>query len=275
MRRATSWVLPSWGVATVLPFSCGRGDGRGDHEGRPAGGGARDDPDGLVALRVGRDRRVGTHVGGVERSGQQRGDLGRAGVVGGGLQRDVGGRFLAKMPLLQPDQRGGMGEVGQVAEAQGDRRVRRGGTPRRLTCSSPSCSTTSCMRRPLRPGRTRARRPPAGRFGTGAVVEVIVLLVVVVDACATAGDHTDRGNQGRRVPDVPYLHSRELGRSIVETGPREVREPSGAWTSSGEFRCMRTHGVSPDRLGSWIGVLTGGRRAWGGASVPRCPRAGW
>ena len=45
----------------------------------------------------------------------------RPGVERLGLERDVGPELVGEDPLLDADERGGVGDVGEVAEAEGDR----------------------------------------------------------------------------------------------------------------------------------------------------------
>ena len=85
-----------------------------------------DDPDRLaVALAEGVDGRVGADVGGVERAAEQRLDGCRAGVEDLGRQRGVA-QLVGDVALVDADDRRGVGDVGEVAEAQ----LGRGGRPR-------------------------------------------------------------------------------------------------------------------------------------------------
>ena len=88
--------------------------------------GAGDDPEGL-ALRLGVavDGGVRADVGGVDGAGEQRLDGGRPGVVRRRLQLDVGPELVGEDALVHAHQRGGVGDVGEVAEAQGDLVARR------------------------------------------------------------------------------------------------------------------------------------------------------
>ena len=111
----------------------GRGEGRageivggvdpvGDDQARPARRGAGDDPQGLtVGLGETVDRRVGADEGGVDRSREQRLDRLAAGVEVGDLERDVRSQGVGEDSAVHADDRRGVGDVGEVAEAQGDR----------------------------------------------------------------------------------------------------------------------------------------------------------
>ena len=161
VRRATSWVLPSWGEATILPFRSAASVDLGLHdELGAAGGGAGHDAHGLaVRLLVGVHRRVGPDVGDVEGVGEERlGGLG-AGVEGLGLERGAEGlELLGEQALLHADQGGGVGDVREVAEAHRDRVAGgqlgdgEGGAGRRR-------STTRSSRRRPGAGRERRARP--------------------------------------------------------------------------------------------------------------------
>nr|WP_293263117.1 hypothetical protein [Nannocystis sp.] len=96
----------------------GAGDiGAHDQE-SAARGGASDDAHGLAARADERvDRRVGADVAGVERAREQRLDRGGAGVEGEGLELR-GPELAGEGPILHADQRGGVGDVREVAEPQ-------------------------------------------------------------------------------------------------------------------------------------------------------------
>ena len=64
------------------------------------------------------DRRVGADERGVDRSGQQRLDRLAAGVEVGDLQRDVRSQGLGEGAAVDADDRRGVGDVREVAEAQ-------------------------------------------------------------------------------------------------------------------------------------------------------------
>ena len=119
-RRATSWVLPRAGEASVVPAEIVGGvDPLGDDQARPARGGAGDDPQRLaVGLGEAVDRRVGADERGIDRPGQQRLDRLAAGVEVGDLQRDVGSQCLGEGTVVDADDRWGVGHVREVAEAQ-------------------------------------------------------------------------------------------------------------------------------------------------------------
>jgi hypothetical protein len=65
------------------------------------------------------DRRTRTDVTDVDRAGEQRLDLGRAGVEHLGLDRRCGSQCLGKKAPLETDDRHGMREVGKIADSHG------------------------------------------------------------------------------------------------------------------------------------------------------------
>ena len=126
-RRATSWVLPSDGVASVVPA-------RSAGESMPSRTTSEAPPDVVPAtmrsasppgLGVAVDRRVGADEAGVEGAGEQRLDDLGAGVERRQLQRDVGAERLGEQAGLDADDRRGVGDVREVAEPQRDARARR------------------------------------------------------------------------------------------------------------------------------------------------------
>ena len=89
-----------------------------DDERRAAGGGAGDDARRLAAgLDERVDRRVRADVGGVDRAGRERLDRGGTGVEDLRRHVDVAEGVLEE-PLFEPDERGRVGDVGEVAQAQ-------------------------------------------------------------------------------------------------------------------------------------------------------------
>ena len=234
VRSATSWVLPSCGDATTLPFEVGRAvDRLVDDEVRAARRRARDDLHALVELGPRGDGRARADVAGVERSGLER--LER---LGAGVER-VSSRFtflpsaFSKMPLLDADDRRRVGDVGEVAEPERDRLAlllgggrRHGGGEqrrqrrrrRRWRAAWWWCGT--CALRESPPGGDE--RIGWGRAsGTTALVEVLPahLAPLVVHGC---GSH--------RVPSLPrgWLCSNLMNKITFTHGesksPRQLRK---------------------------------------------------
>jgi hypothetical protein len=100
VRRATSWVLPSCGEADGLPLRSAGPLMSGLTTSDAPPGGAGDDPQRLAPrLGVAVDGGVGPEVGGVDGVGEQGLDGGRSGVVGRGLQLDVGPELVGEVPF--------------------------------------------------------------------------------------------------------------------------------------------------------------------------------
>ena len=119
VRSATSWVLPSCGDATALPFEVGGAvDRRVDDEERTARGRAGHDLHALVELGPGGDGRAGPDVAGVERSGLDGLDAFGAGVERVQLQVHVLAERLLDQALLDADDGRRVGDVGEVAEPE-------------------------------------------------------------------------------------------------------------------------------------------------------------
>ena len=116
---ATSWVLPSCGVAMILPLSWSGEVMSGEVTSwAPPDVEPGDQPDGLaVGLGERVDRRAGADEPGVERAAEQRRDLVGAGVerLGGELRR---AQLLGEEAVGDADERGGVGDVGEVAQPQ-------------------------------------------------------------------------------------------------------------------------------------------------------------
>ncbi len=158
VRSATSWVLPSCGDATVLPFRSSALLMLGlDDQERAARRRARDDPDRLaVRLRVRVDRRVRPDVGGVERAREQRLDRRGAGVERARLELTLLPSFCCEDAALDADDRRRVGDVGEVAEPQRDVALR--GAARRRRRARSSGGTARCRRRWFRErGRVTGR----------------------------------------------------------------------------------------------------------------------
>ena len=110
-------------------------------------------------LRVRVDRRVRADEGGVEGAGEDRLDGLGAGVEGRRLERDVGAERLLEQAVLDADDRRGVGDVREVAEAQrhvGCRGAVSAGAAESagLRCRQVRCRRVQCCRR----RRCRQRR---------------------------------------------------------------------------------------------------------------------
>jgi hypothetical protein len=100
---------PSWKAVSVSGFSCGL------METSPP----PDWPQEAVRLAVPVDGRVGPDERGVDGAADQRLDRLAAGVEGLELQVDTVAQGVLKDSLLHPDDRRGVGDVGEVAEPKG------------------------------------------------------------------------------------------------------------------------------------------------------------
>ena len=170
-RSATSWVLPSCGVASVLPFrSLGVVDPVLHDEERPARGRAGHDPDGgAVRLGVRVDGRVGPDEAGIELLGEQRRDRLRPGVEGRRLRRVPGRRGVLEEPAEHPHDRRRMRDVREVPEPHLSGRFRAGGSIRVVS----SLSSSEPQPR-LRPAEQRRAGRQGARRGVGAWAESVL-----------------------------------------------------------------------------------------------------
>ena len=123
-------------------------------------------------LRVGVDRGAGADVGRVDRPAEQRLDGRRTGVERLRLELDVGAEGFGEDPLLDADERRGVGDVREVAEPQGDLFARKS-----LSAAAAVVGAAPWLRRPsFRSIRTMTLWRIRRRRGAKALLEPLFLV---------------------------------------------------------------------------------------------------